>query len=93
MRCEFTVNATGGIVSSFMRHDTGGVLLLGLQPLGEARARQADRLQLAEQSLVIRTYLLVDLDPVVLDGDPVPARLGMLLYRCLNGRHLLWLDQ
>jgi len=48
--------------------------------------------QFAKQSVVIGTDLLVDLDPVVLDGDPLPTRFGMLLHRCLDSRHLLWLD-
>src|SRR5712692_24240 len=55
-------------------------LLLGLQPLGEARARQADHVQLAEQRVVIGADVLVDLDLVVLDGDAVPACLGVLLH-------------
>ena len=56
----------------------GVALLHGLQPLGEARTRQIGDVQFTEQSVVIGTDLLVDLDPVALDGDPVPVRLGML---------------
>ena len=50
-------------------------------------------MHLAEQSVVIWADLLIDLDPVALDGDPVPVRIGVLLHYCLDGRHLLWLDQ
>ena len=55
------------------RRVAGVLLLNGLQPLGEARSRQADHVQLAEQSFVIGTDLLVDLDTVVLDGDSAPS--------------------
>ncbi|MFL5652708.1 MAG: hypothetical protein ACJ8CB_00775 [Ktedonobacteraceae bacterium] len=71
-----------------------GVSLLQVpQPLGEARARQARQVHLTDHRFVIRADLLVDLDPVILDGDPVPARLGVLLHHCLDGRYLLWLDR
>src|SRR5258708_1998150 len=50
-------------------------------------------MQFAEQSIVMGAGLLVDLDPVALDGDPVPARIGVLLHCRFDGRHLLWLDQ
>ncbi len=76
------------------RRVLGVALLHGLQPLGDVRPRQAGHVvQLAEQRVVIGADLLVDLDAVVLDGDPVPACLGVLLHRRLDGRHLLWLDQ
>src|SRR5258708_27855891 len=68
-------------------------LLQGPQLLGEARSRQVLHMQFAEQSVVMGAGLLVDLDPVVLGGDPVPAGIRMLLYHCLDGRHLLWLDR
>src|SRR5205814_543553 len=68
-------------------------LLQGPQLLGEARSRQARNVQFADYRVVIRADLLVDLDPVALDGDPVAARLWVLLYCRLDGRHLLWLDQ
>ena len=50
-------------------------------------------MQFADQRVVIGADLFVDLDPVALDGHPVPARLRVLLHRRLDGRHLLWLDQ
>ncbi len=50
-------------------------------------------MQFADQCVVIGVDLLLDLDPLALDGHPVAARLGVLLHRRLDGRHLLWLDQ
>src|SRR6266699_5988785 len=46
------------------RRVAGVVLLHGPQLLGEARARQAGYMQIAEHSVVIGADLLVDLDPV-----------------------------
>src|SRR5947208_321614 len=66
------------------RRVAGVALLVGLQPLGEARARQTGYVQLFQENFVIGADWLVDLDPVVLVDDPIPARLGMLLYLGLD---------
>ena len=75
------------------RRVMGVTLFCGLQPLGEAQARRADYVQIVEQSIEIGASILVDLDTIVLDDDPVPGRLGMLIHHCLDGCHLPWLDQ
>src|SRR5436853_5825407 len=51
---------------------TGVTLLQVSQLLGETRSRQAGYTQLTDHSLVIGTNSLVDFDPVLLDGNPVP---------------------
>jgi hypothetical protein len=48
--------------------------------------------QFADQSVIIGADLLVDLDAVALDSDPVSVSLGVLLHRCLDSRHLFWLE-
>src|SRR5260370_8700168 len=68
-------------------------LLQGPQLLGEARSRQVLHMQFAEQSVVMGAGLLVDLDPVVLGGDPVPAGLTLLLYHSPHAPPPPWPDR
>src|SRR6266567_3367352 len=75
------------------RREAGVALLQGPQLLGEARSRQVREVQFADQCVVIGADLLVDLNAVALDGDPVAARLEVLLHCRLDGCHLLWPDQ
>jgi hypothetical protein len=68
-------------------------LLLGLQPLSEIRSKPSNRLKFAEESIVIGANLLIDLNPVVLDGDLVPTGFRVQLHRFLDDCYLLWQDQ
>jgi hypothetical protein len=71
-------------------HILGVGLPLRLQPFNEAWFKTSRQLKFTEERRVIGANLLVDLDPVVLDGDPVLAGLRVLLDCFLDGSHLLW---